>query len=408
MVLCEANNGIFGGSIHNGLDHLEVSQSDATSTVSRLETRSRGASWGLLQDRGRGWHHLGVVLSLLYRLVGCLFGLLAVLVRSDLSKDVELLVLRHENQVLRRQLSGRLQWDHADRLWLAALSRLASRRRWAEFFPVSPATILRWHRNLVARKWDCASRRRPGRPSTGTSVKALILRMAWENPAWGHRRIQGELARLGYAIAASTVREILHAAGIGPAPRRAGPAWRQFPTAQAHAIIACGFLVVETVLLHRLYVLAFTEHGSRRLHVAGMTAHPTGAWAAQQARNLAMDLGDRLGALRFLIHDRDPVFTVAFGEVFKAEGLRVIPTLPRTPRMNAICERVIGTLRRELLDRTLILGERHLALILREYVVHYNRHRPHQPRQQLPPDIETQPVRDVADLRSVRNLWSPV
>jgi putative transposase len=216
-----------------------------------------------------------VVLSLFYRLVRCLFGLLAVLVRSDLSKDVELLVLRHENQVLRRKLRGRLRWDHADRLWLAALSRLVSRRRWAEVFP---ATILRWHRNLVASKWDYASRRRPGRPATGTSVKALIVRMARENPAWGHRRIQGELARLEYVIAASTVWEILRAAGIGPAPRRAGPTWRQFLTAEAHAVIACDFLVVETVLLTRLYVLVFIEHGSRRLHVAGVTARPTGAW----------------------------------------------------------------------------------------------------------------------------------
>ena len=226
--------------------------------------------------------------------------------------------------------------------------------------------------------------------------------MARENPAWGHRRIQGELARLGHAIAASTVWEILHAAGIDPAPRRAGPTWREFLAAQAHAIIACDFLVVETVLLKRLHLLVFIEHGTRRLHLAGMTAHPTGAWAAQQARNLAMDLGDRLGTLRFLIHDRDPLFTTAFDEVFKAEGLRIITTLPRTPRMNAVCERVIGTLRRELLERILILNERHLVLVLREYLTHYNRHRPHQSRRQRPPDIETQSVRDVADLRSVR------
>ena len=268
-----------------------------------------------------------MLLSIVYRLVRCLVGLLAVLVRSDLSKDAELLVLRHENQVLRRQLSGRLRWDHADRLWLAALSRLVSRRRWPEVFPVTPATILRWHRDLVARKWDYTSRRRPGRPSTGTSVKTLIIRMARENPAWGHRRIQGELARLGHAIAASTVWEILHAAGIDPAPRRAGPTWREFLAAQAHAIIACDFLVVETALLKRLYVLVFIEHGTRRLHLAGVTAHPTGAWAVQQARNLAMDLGDRLGTLRFLIHDRDPIFTTAFGAVFKAEGLRIITHL---------------------------------------------------------------------------------
>jgi transposase len=208
-----------------------------------------------------------VLLSLAYRLVRCLFGLLAVLVRSDLSKDIELLVLRHENQVLRRQLRGHLRWDHADRLWLAALSRLVSRRRWPQVFPVAPATILRWHRGLVARKWDYTSRRGPGRPSTGASVKTLIIRMARENPTWGHRRIQGELARLGHAIAASTVWEILHAAGIDPAPRRAGPTWREFLGAQAHAIIACDFLVVETILLKRLHVLVFIEHGARRLHL---------------------------------------------------------------------------------------------------------------------------------------------
>ena len=186
--------------------------------------------------------------------------------------------------------------------------------------------------------------------------------------------------------------------------RRAGPGWREFlaAQAQAQAIIACDFLAVETVLLKRPHVLAFIEHGTRRLHVAGVTAHPTGAWAAQQARNLAMDLSDRLGTLRFLVHDRDPLFTTAFGEVLKAEGLQVITTLPRTPRMNAICERVNGTLRRELLDRTLILGERHLDLMLREYLAHYNRHRPHQSRQQRLPDIATQPVRDMADLRSIR------
>jgi transposase InsO family protein len=148
--------------------------------------------------------------------------------------------------------------------------------------------------------------------------------------------------------------------------------------------------------------MVFIEHGSRRLQVSGVTARPTGAWAAQQARNLAVDVGDRLGTLRFLIHDRDPVFTAAFGEVFKGEGLWIITTLPKAPRMNAICERVNGTLRRELLDRVLIVGERHLALVLREYAAHYNGHRPHQSRRQRPPDMQAQPVRDMADLRSVR------
>jgi putative transposase len=155
------------------------------------------------------------------------------------------------------------------------------------------------------------------------------------------------------------------------------------------------------VLLQRLYVLVFIEHGTRRLHLAGVTARPAGAWAAQQARNLAMDLGDRVGTLRFLIHDRDPVFTTAFGEVFRSEGLRIIATLPKTPRMNAICERVNGTLRREL-GRILIIGERHVARVFGEYVRHYNGHRPHQSRRQRLPDMQVQRVRDVADLRSVR------
>ncbi|HZB32503.1 MAG TPA: helix-turn-helix domain-containing protein [Streptosporangiaceae bacterium] len=166
----------------------------------------------MLRDQCRDWDHLEVLLSLVYRLVRCLFGLLAVLVRSDLSKEVELLVLRRENQVLRRHLSGRTRWDHVDRFWFAALSRLVSRRLWAGLFPVTPATILRWHRHLVAGKWTYTDRRRAGRPSTGASVKTLIVRMARENPTWGHRRIQGELARLGYPIATSTVWEILHAA----------------------------------------------------------------------------------------------------------------------------------------------------------------------------------------------------
>jgi transposase InsO family protein len=352
-----------------------------------------------------------VLLSLVYRLLRCLFGLLALLVRSDLSKDAKLLVLRHENQVLRRQLSGRLRWDHAGRLWLTALSRLVNRRRWPEIFPVAPATILRWYRDLVARKWTYTDRRRPGQPSTGISVKTLIVRTARENPAWGHRRIQGELARLGYAIAASTVCEILHAAGIDPAPLRGGPTWREFLAAQAHAIIACDFLVVETVLLKRLSVLVFIEHGIRRLHLAGVTAHPTGAWEVQRDRNLAMDLGDRLGALRFLIHDRDSLITTAFGEVFKAEGLRIITTLPRTPRMNAICERLVGTLRREFLDRLLILGERHRRVVLIEYQAHYNMARPHQGIGQSEPDDERDVSRatmiDVDSERIRRNLcWA--
>jgi putative transposase len=178
-----------------------------------------------------------VIISVVSLLVRCLLGCLTVLTRRQAAKDAELLVLRHENAVLRRQVS-RIRYRPADRLWLAALSRLVPRRRWSEVFMVTPATLLAWHQRLVARKWDYTGRRRPGRPSTAAAIKKLVIRIATENPAWGHRRVQGELVRLGHPIAASTVWQILHDAGIDPAPRRTGPTWKQFLTAQARGIIA--------------------------------------------------------------------------------------------------------------------------------------------------------------------------
>src|SRR5690349_24011640 len=165
------------------------------------------------------------------------------LARREVSKDAELLVLRHENAVLRRQIS-RVRYQPGDRLWLSALSQLIPRRRWGEVFAVTPATLLAWHRRLVARKWDYSSRRRPGRPSTAAAIRKLVVRMAMDNPTWGHRRVQGELVKLGHPIAASTVWQILHAAGIDPAPRRMGPAWKQFLTAQALGILAVDFVHV--------------------------------------------------------------------------------------------------------------------------------------------------------------------
>jgi Integrase core domain. len=176
----------------------------------------------------------------------------------------------------------------------------------------------------------------------------------------GHRRIQGELARLGHQVAPSTVWEILNAAGIDPAPRRSGPTWRQFLSAQAHAMIACDFFTVDTIVLKRLYVLVFIEHSSRTLHPAGVTANPTGAWVAQQARNLAMELGSRIETLRFLVRDRDTKFIAAFDEVFRACGVRIIKTPVQAPRANAICERVVGTLRCEVLDQMLIFNDKHV------------------------------------------------
>ncbi|GAA1289323.1 helix-turn-helix domain-containing protein [Saccharothrix xinjiangensis] len=180
----------------------------------------------------------------------------------------------------------------------------------------------------MARKWDHTARRRTGRPPTRAAIKSLVVRLARENPRWGHRRIQGELARLGHRIAHSTVWQILHDAGIDPVPRRCGPSWREFLTAQAQGIIAADFLHLDTVLGKRLYALAFLEHATRRLHITGVTAHPTQAWTTQQARNLAADLGHRTPSLRFLIRDRDGKYGEAFDTVFQADDLHVLRSAP--------------------------------------------------------------------------------
>jgi transposase len=311
-------------------------------------------------------------------------------------------VLRHENAVLRRQISGPVRYELPDRFWFAALSSLISRYRWPIVFPVTPATLLGWHRRFIAATWDYSARRRSsGGPTTHATIKTLIVRLASENPRWGHRRIHGELARLGHQIGASTVWDILHDAGIDPAPRRSGPTWRQFLTTQAHGIIAVDFFHIDTALGNRLYALVFLEHATRRLHIAGVTAHPTRDWATQQALNLAGDLGARLGSPRFLLRDRDGKYSPAFDAVFHAEEIHILKTAPRAPRMNAHCERIIQTLRHELCDHVLIINEAHARRLLASYEQHYNRHRPHQARSQLPPDSDQQPA-TVHDLRPHR------
>ena len=325
-----------------------------------------------------------MIFSAVYLLVRCLLGCLMVLARHEVSKDAELLVLRHENALLRRQVS-RVHYQPGDRLWLAALSRLIPRRRQGEVFAVTPATLLTWHRRLAARKWDFTSRRGPGRPFTAAAIRKLVLRIATDNPAWGHRRVQGELVKLGHPIAASTVWQILHDARIGPAPRRTGPTWKQFLTVQARGILAADFVHVDTVLLHRLYALIVIEHGTRRVRLAGITANPDGAWTTQAARNVLMDLGHRATTVKFLIRDRAGQFTSSFDAVFTAEGIRILASPPQAPRANAICERMIGTLRRELLDRMLIVNEHHLRQVLTEYLRHYNTARPHRALGQLTP-----------------------
>jgi putative transposase len=209
--------------------------------------------------------------------------------------------------------------------------------------------------------------------------------MAKDNPAWGHRRVQGELVRLGHQIAASTVWQILHDAGIDPAPRRPGPTWKQFLTTQARGMLAVDFVHVDTVLLRRVYALIIIEHGNRRVHLAGITSNPDGAWTTQAARNFLMDPGQLTESVKFLIRDRAGQFTSSFDAVFTAAGMRILASPPQAPRANAICERMIGTLRRELLDRVLIVNEHHLRRVLTDYLRHYNTARPHRALGQLAP-----------------------
>lgn len=315
----------------------------------------------------------------LYKLTRKLLTIPSAVLRSEPAKDAELLVLRHENAVLRRQLAHPVRYEPADRFWFAALSRVVNRRRWREVFPVKPGTLLTWHRRLIARKWDYSARRCTGRPPTRAAIRSLVLRLARENPRWGHRRVQGELARLGHRVAPSTVWQILHDAGIDPAPRRTGPTSREFLNAQAEGIIAADFLHLDTALGKRLYAFAFLEHHTRRPHITGVTPHPTREWATQQARNLAADLGARMESPRFLLRDRDGKYSRTFDAVFHADDLRIIKSAPQAPRMNAHCERGIGTLRHELLDHILITGESHARYVLKTYEDHCNRHAPTKP-----------------------------
>jgi transposase InsO family protein len=314
-----------------------------------------------------------------YRLVRLVLDLLVLRGRTDRSKDVEILVLRHQLAVLQRQ-HPHPRFVPDDRVILTALSRVVRRDRWSLFI-VQPDTILRWHRRLVANHWTYPHR--PGRPSTIAEIRRTILRFARENPTWAYRRIHGELTRLGIRIAASTVWTILENAGIDPAPERDSESWTTFLRSQAAGIFACDFFTVDIVVLRRYYVLFFIELDTRRVHLAGITKNPTGPWTTQAARNFMMRVEP---TVRFMIRDGAGQFTREFDDVFRSVAATIIRTPPYTPVANAYAERWVGTVRRELCDRTLIWNRQHLEQLLRDYVEHYNARRPHRPLSQRAPN----------------------
>jgi len=342
-------------------------------------------------------------LKLVYLVTSRLLAWMRLSVRDSTAKDVEILMLRHQLAVAQRRdprLARKLTW--ADRAWLALLAGLLPASRLSRIrLIVTPGTLLGWHRDLLRRRWARRSRRQPGRPATHWNIKALVLRLAKENPSWGYRRIHGELADLGIRLAPSTVWEILKAAGVDPAPsRNTGPTWAEFLRSQAEALLACDFMVVDLIDGSKAYVLAVIEHATRQVRVLSATLHPTSDWVVQQARNMVMDLQDTGVRAKFLIHDRDASFGAAFDAVFATAGIAVIRTGIRAPRQNSIVERWFRSLRAELTDRTLIWNLCHLMRLFREYERHYNDHRPHRTLCQAAP---TRPLPDnVIDLDDFR------
>ena len=320
--------------------------------------------------------------SLCYVLLRWLLQLVALRMRSHEWKELEIVVLRHELTILRRQ-TRRPPITALDRIFLAAASRLLSRARWPSFI-VTPATLLCWHRRLVAKRWTYAHQ--VGRPPMRREIRAMVLGLARENPRWGYQRIVGELKGLGITVSATTVRTWLRAGGLGPAGTRRGMTWREFVRAHRQSLLAVDFFTVETIWLQRLYVLFFIELGSRRVHLAGCTPSPNAPWVTQQARHVTWTLAERPERVRFLIRDRDQKFTHGFDEVFRGDGIAIVRTPFRAPQANGVAERFVRTARSECLDWMLILNQQHLARVLDLFVTHYNEHRPHRALSLVPPE----------------------
>ena len=287
-------------------------------------------------------------------------------IRSNDFKELEILVLRHELASLRRRTSRPIIRP-TDGLFLTAASRLLPRSLWHAFL-VTPATLHRWHRRLIAKRWTCAGRR--GRRPIRRDIRLLALCMARENPRWGYQRIVGELKGLGVDVSATTVRNWLRQPGVGLVGRRRGMSWREFMRIHRQSLLAVDFFTVETIWLRRLYVLFFIELGSRQAHFAGATPTPNAAWVTQQARQLTWTLADRPEPFRFLIRDRDQKFRASFDEVFRTEGIEIVRTPYRAPQANGVAERFVRTVPTECLDWLLLLNQQHLEGAVGAFVNH--------------------------------------
>jgi hypothetical protein len=332
---------------------------------------------------------------MLYLLITRIFAWLVLLSRSSAAKETEILLLRHEVAVLRRQIATpRPSWP--DRALMAALARLLPRAL-RQYRIVSPRTLLAWHQRLVKDKWTQSPS--PGRPPLLEEIRDLIIRLGTENPRWGYRRVHGELQRLGHKVSPATVRRVPRAAGLSPAPRRhpARGEWTAFLKAQASGLLATDLFHIDTIGLQRLYALFVIEVRTRTVHILGVTAHPTAAWVTQQARQLLWQLGDHTTDFTHLIRDRDAKFTAAFDAVFASEDITVTKAPPRSPNCNPHAERFIRSVREECTNRLLLFDRGHTEKILNDYAQHFNNHRPHQGRNQLAPNDDPNVIALPAD-----------
>jgi putative transposase len=326
-----------------------------------------------------------MVYWLLVLTITFILDLITSLGHTNRNKDLEIIILRQQVRILQRKVKTPPRISDPERMILAILvdkfsqsTKDTCQRLHQVMLIFKPDTVLRWHRELVRRKWTFSRKAKPGRPTISSELEALILRLANENPRWGYDKIQGELLKLGDRLSATSVRNILKRHRITPALERSSGSWRSFLGHYRQQMLACDFFTVETIWLKTIYVLFFIELGTRRIHLAGCTTNPEAIWVTQQARQLVWELKDDSRELAFLIHDNDTKFTSSFDKVFSSEGIDVVHTPFRAPMANAFAERWVRSVREECLDHILVLNENHLRNVLREYTNYYNYSRPHQ------------------------------